>query len=297
MTKRVLVIDDSPLDRRLAAALLEEAGFETETAENGRLALNIVDREAPDLVLTDIQMPELDGFQLVRRLRQTHPALPVILMTAFGSEEVAVQALQEGAASYVPKGKLPAALAETVHNVLGVARNRQTGGPLSALTFCETQFELDASLREVNELIAFFQDYLRRLEICDDADLIRVGTALHEAIVNAAEHGNLELSSDLREQGDGEYRRLAKQRAAQQPYSDRRVQITARFRPQHATFEIKDEGPGFDADSLPDPTDPENLGKVSGRGLFLIKTFMDEVQFNELGNQITLTKHRKVAPA
>lgn len=56
---------------------------------------------------------------------------------------------------------------------------------------------------------------------------------------------------------------------------------------------IRDEGPGFDSTSLPDPTDPVNLEKVSGRGLLLIRTFMDEVRHNPKGNEIVLVKRRR----
>ena len=56
---------------------------------------------------------------------------------------------------------------------------------------------------------------------------------------------------------------------------------------------VRDEGPGFDVSSLPDPTDPANLGKSSGRGLLLIRTFMDDVRFNAAGNEITLSKRRR----
>jgi anti-sigma regulatory factor (Ser/Thr protein kinase) len=58
------------------------------------------------------------------------------------------------------------------------------------------------------------------------------------------------------------------------------------------TITICDEGPGFDPSSLPDPTDPENIGKISGRGLLLIRTFMDDVKFNDSGNEITLFKRK-----
>jgi anti-sigma regulatory factor (Ser/Thr protein kinase) len=59
-----------------------------------------------------------------------------------------------------------------------------------------------------------------------------------------------------------------------------------------AVFVVRDEGPGFDPTSLPDPTDPINLERVSGRGLLLIQTFMDHVEHNETGNQITMIKRR-----
>ena len=62
------------------------------------------------------------------------------------------------------------------------------------------------------------------------------------------------------------------------------------------TYRIRDEGPGFDRSALPDPTDPANLEKVSGRGLMLIHAFMDEVSHNASGNEITMAKRAEAAP-
>src|SRR5580692_1676822 len=102
----VLVVDDSPLDRRLAGALLKRGGFEVDQAQHGKAALARMEEARPDLVLTDMQMPEMDGLELVEAVRARFPDVPVILMTAHGSEELAVTALQRGAASYVPKRSL-----------------------------------------------------------------------------------------------------------------------------------------------------------------------------------------------
>jgi anti-sigma regulatory factor (Ser/Thr protein kinase) len=68
------------------------------------------------------------------------------------------------------------------------------------------------------------------------------------------------------------------------------VYVTARFTRDELLFNVRDEGQGFDPNILPDPTDPANLGKVSGRGLLLIQTFMDRVQHNTTGNEITMVK-------
>ena len=72
--------------------------------------------------------------------------------------------------------------------------------------------------------------------------------------------------------------------------------MAAHFQEDEARFVIRDEGPGFDPRTLPDPTDPENLLKPSGRGVMLIRTFMDAVAFNETGNEITMIK-RQPLPA
>ena len=132
------------------------------------------------------------------------------------------------------------------------------------------------------------------MSLVDKGGLIRVGTALHESLLNAMEHGNLELSSELRESEDIEaYRGLVETRRHLPPYHARRVLVTARFSRNEAVFVVRDDGGGFNTSKRPDPTDPVNLGKSSGRGLFLIRTFMDEVSFNEAGNEITMTKRRR----
>jgi len=74
------------------------------------------------------------------------------------------------------------------------------------------------------------------------------------------------------------------------PYSGRRVRVTARIARDRAEFVVRDDGAGFDVGKLPDPTDPDNLAKCSGRGVLLVRMFMDEVRFNAQGNEITMVK-------
>jgi CheY-like chemotaxis protein len=290
----ILVVDDNALDRRLAGSLVEKCpGWKVAYATNGKEALEIIPKERPDLILTDMVMPELDGLALVQEVRHHHPDLPVILMTAFGSEEIAIQALQKGAASYVPKGNLVRDLIETVEGVLNVAKgNRHQQRLLECLTQSESQFLLDNDPSLIPPLIGYLQDNLSRMKLCDEIGRIRVSVALQEALINAIHHGNLEVASELRERDDVGYLNLVKERRLQKPYRSRRVHVTARESPAEVVYVIRDEGPGFDPSTLPDPTDPSNLERVSGRGLLLIRTFMDEVHHNATGNQITMVKRR-----
>jgi anti-sigma regulatory factor (Ser/Thr protein kinase) len=89
---------------------------------------------------------------------------------------------------------------------------------------------------------------------------------------------------------------MAEFRRRRPPYRDRSLQVRARLSPLEAVYVIRDEGPGFDPATLPDPTDPVNLERPTGRGLLLIRAYMDEVAFNRAGNRITLTKRRTTPP-
>ena len=292
----VLVVDDAAVDRVIAGRCLEAAGCQAVFATHGGEALEIVARDRPDAVLTDLQMPEMDGLELVRCLRRDYPTLPCILMTACGSEETAVLALREGAVSYVPKQNLRHGLEESLKIVMEVTRTAQHRQTVNALfRQGETQYVLGYEPGAAAALVSHLQDGLAQIEFCDEAEVLRVGTALSEALVNAVDHGNLELDSALREESDSAYRELGNQRAATSPYRDRSVHVTARLSQAEATYVIRDEGPGFDPTQLPDPTDPENLLRPSGRGIMLIRTFMDDVSFNERGNEITLRKCKPAA--
>ncbi len=286
------------MDRRLAGALLERAGIEPAFAENGAQALTLLERHTPDIVLTDLQMPEMDGLDLTRQIRARFAPVPVLLMTAHGSEEIAVQALQLGAASYVPKRTLAHDLVSTVKAVLELHRARRASlRVIQALDRVESRFVLGNDISAIPAIVGHLEADLTRLELCDDAGLLQIGVALREALVNAIHHGNLELSSALREIDGGKpYDELAERRLSVAPYKDRRVTVTAVLTRREVRYVIADEGPGFDPSALPEPADASQIEDVSGRGLLLIHTFMDEVELSPRGNEITLVK-RLLPPA
>ena len=99
----VLIVDDEPDMVENSSRILKREGYECLTAHDGRAALDIVESARPDVLLTDLKMPELDGMALMRRAHQVDPALPVIVVTAFSSIESAVAAVKEGAFDYLPK--------------------------------------------------------------------------------------------------------------------------------------------------------------------------------------------------
>ncbi len=286
----VLIVDDSAADRILAAQLLKR-GSECDViyAENGRAALEQLQQHAVDLVVTDLQMPELDGLGLVKRIREEHPAVPVILMTGRGSEKIAVEALQAGAASYVAKKALALDLVETVHRILETSSEHASYRRLLG-RMQEASFVLENDLDLIASLVSYLTHMVRDLGFFDHVTCHRLSTALDEALTNAYYHGNLEVQSDIRETNSSAYRALAQVRASEPKYRDRRIHVTVTFAGEQARFVVRDDGDGFDAHLLADPTKPEFLDRPSGRGVFLMRSFMDEVHYNDRGNEVTLVK-------
>lgn len=99
----VLVVDDKELMRDSVAAALRRAGFEVSTADRGEGALEHIAQRRPDVVVTDLKMPGLSGIELLDRIRRIDDELPVVLMTAFGTIETAVEAMRLGAFDYITK--------------------------------------------------------------------------------------------------------------------------------------------------------------------------------------------------
>ncbi len=287
----VLIVDDNPMDRELAAGHIREFQMDVSFAENGRAGLESVRANPPDVVLTDLDMPEMNGLELVRELKAQHAGLPVILMTAKGSETIAGEALRAGASSYVPKRDLNRVLRGALETVLAVAvARRQRRDVFLFMISTQSSFRLGYEPGGVSALISYVQDGLRLMQLCDERGQVRVGTALTEAIVNAIEHGNLELDSKLLDDPmSTAYGDLREQRKSQAPYRDRKVDVTIQLSRERGVFVVRDEGPGFDVSKVPDPTDPANLMRSHGRGILLIRTFMTSATYNATGNELTMT--------
>lgn len=287
----ILIADDSPIERQVAEELLSRA-YSTPivTASDGEEALRCMEGRTVSLVLTDLRMPGLDGLGLLRAVRERRPEVPVVIMTSKGSEEAAVEALQNGAAGYVVKRNLQRQLVEIVGRVLSAAKqNCDLACALDALTTARQTLLLGNDRARLPGAIAYLQNLARNFGVCDEAGSVQLGVALEEALLNAVIHGNLEVSSDLRFLDDDSFERTIRERAATPPYANRRVAILCNINRSSATFEITDEGPGFDVASLPDPTDPENIIRPFGRGLLLMRSFMNQLDYNSAGNSVRMT--------
>lgn len=292
--KRFLVVDDSAVERRLVSGLLKKhwPNCEILEATDGEEGLRTIESEILDLVLTDICMPRSGGLDLLAALRDKKSLVPVVVMSSMGNEETAVEALHAGASSYIPKQRLPQLLISTIDMVSELsATHRNRRRIIGCLQSMDLRFELNNDGSLVAPLVRYLEDHIGSLQLCDESELVRVGVALHESLSNAISHGNLELDSDLRQEEDERlYYEMGETRKLIWPYCDRRVHVYASLNTERVRFVIRDEGPGFNHQKVVDPTHEENFERIGGRGLLLIRSFMDEVSYNTRGNEITLVK-------
>ena len=277
----ILVADDDDRDRKRIGAILErDPSITAIYAVDGAEALAQFETAKPDLVLTDLQMPIMNGVGLVHAVRQKCGSTPIVVMTSHGSQELAAEALAVGAASYVPKSEANHELLNTVQHVLTLSTRRAVAPLPVELKQIRRVYVIHNDSQLITSLVGHLQENLVQVGLCDESDQIRFGVAIEEALINAMIHDSAQFDS------------LVQQRRAEQPYKDRKIEVEIELSAKQATVTIGDQGQGFDPTTLPDPTDPENLEKISGRGVLLMRSFMDEVQFNESGNQVTLIKRK-----
>lgn len=191
----ILVVDDALTDRALVNGILTKSiQCTVSEAEDGQVALSLIEEHQPDLVLTDLDMPNLNGLELVSAVRENFPLIPVILMTAKGSEEIAAEAIQKGAASYVPKRRLAEDLVTTVERVLMASQETRVLTQLMHyLSENECEFVIHNELSLIQSLVSYLLQLLRCMPLGDETERLRVGIALEEAMINAYYHGNLEV--------------------------------------------------------------------------------------------------------
>lgn len=293
----ILIVDDSSVDQHMAGGLLcRQSAFDVEFAWDGDDALQRLAQSRVDVVVTDLMMPGKDGLELVREMREQYSQTPVLLMTAYGNEEIAAEALAEGASSYVPKSQLAERLLLAVRRLVNRAmtdRCRSLAGKRMAQG--AFRFELENDLFMIESIVDMLHRTMSSMEIGDPSDRIRACTALEEAISNAILHGNLEISEEelakLRRSGtDQELNCMIELRTREPKYRDRRVEVEADIRRDFAKFVVRDAGCGFDAASR-DATDLRaHFDGGKDRGLTLMQSLVDDISFNESANEVTLAK-------
>src|SRR5262245_35972253 len=115
--QRILVVDDDTLSREFLVEAITALGYQPIEAKSGNEAIERMKTAQPDLVLTDLRMPGVDGMELVKNLKNQFPELPTVMVTAQGTIESAVQAMRNGASDFLLKPTSPDAIAAVISRI------------------------------------------------------------------------------------------------------------------------------------------------------------------------------------
>ncbi|MBT3375679.1 MAG: response regulator [Lentisphaerae bacterium] len=289
----VMIVDDEATVRKILHRQVRRLGHTARSAENGREALDAFEVEPADVVITDVRMPVMDGLELLKEIRERSPQTIVIVITGAGSVEYAAEALRLGAHNYLDK---PFKFAQ-IRQLLD--KCQQLVEDLSLRQECElrvTHREVSLVLENERRLVPAAAGYLlaqigQRLPEPDRMGLL---LGLVELLNNAIEHGNLGIGSGEKERaldaGGDAFELLFGERLANPELAGRRVLVELTMDTETARWTIRDEGTGFDWESVVSNFDPNALLKPCGRGVFLSRMQFDELEYRGCGNEVCAVK-------
>lgn len=289
-SEHLLVIDPCPDTQARIAEQLQGRGFSVVAASDPTTALTTIDMAAPDIVITDLFLPEATGLTLLKELKARHELCPVIIMANDAPEPMIVQALRVGAADYLHK---PVTEAELAH-ALQRARHLLPGDLADIPGLCRSEYRLtvDSDPSHIPGVISWL--IKATASTLPPIRRLHLRGALQELLFNAVEHGNLEIVYREKQEAlvDGRYEQLLAHRLAQARLKDRRVIVHVLHDKdaKSLAYRITDEGKGFKWRSL--LTRSHELCEAedaNGRGIFLARSFFPCLAYNERGNEVTIT--------
>jgi serine/threonine-protein kinase RsbW len=263
--RRILIVDNNDELRLLLEKVLGQLGHDVVvTGERGK-ALRRDDLDSFDLIISDLSEAEVNG----EPISEHHRKRLVTPLSTHGASPEIIKAFKMGAANYLRSPYDREEMREIVEKTLAYKLRYVDDPNVLSHVHEKIEFELPSDLALMNGVLEYLQERVAKLGLIKP-DRSNLFVALDEAFVNAVKHGNKNDPNKL-------------------------VRITAELTPQEASFTVEDEGEGFDINQIPDPCDPANLFRTSGRGVLLILNIMDEVEYNAQGNRVKMVKRPELA--
>ena len=263
--RRILIVDGNAELRGVLSDALREQGHEVVDTGDRSEAVGREDLEEFDLVISDLTEDASGGIEIISELKRKRLFVPIVVSSDEAQQHGLVKAFKLGASNYLQKPYDREELRSIVEKTLGYKLRFIEDVKVLPFVRERIEFELPSDLSLMNGVLHYLIERASALGVIKP-DSSNLFIALDEAFVNAVKHGN---------QGDPK----------------KLVRITADLSTKEARFTIEDEGRGFNVKEVPDPLDPANLFKTSGRGVLLIYNIMDVVEYNERGNRLTMVKY------
>ncbi|MEO7508120.1 MAG: ATP-binding protein [Pyrinomonadaceae bacterium] len=261
-------MDNSDGLRAALERVLLDLGHEVIATGDRDVALSREDLDDFDLIISDLTEDACPGVATLSEAKRKRLMVPKGTFETGPGPEV-IKAFKLGAAHFADRpyadGQLEDIVEKTLSNKLRFDDELQNQG----LVHEKIEFELPSELSLMGAVLHYLMERVEKLGVVS-AEHSNLYVALDEAFVNAVKHGNKHDRTKI-------------------------VRVTADLSASEARFTIEDEGQGFDVTAIPDPLDPANLFKTSGRGVLLMYNIMDEVAFNDRGNRLTLVKRSEHA--
>jgi serine/threonine-protein kinase RsbW len=263
--RRILIVDNNDELRALLEQSLGKLGHDVVVTGEREKALAREDLDDFDLVISDLSDAEVNG-QPIGDLQRKHLVTPV---GPLSTEPAIIKAFKVGAANFLRLPYNADELREIIEKTLSYKLRYVDDLNVLSHVHEKIEFELPSDLSLMNGVLEYLHERVSKLGLIKP-ERSNLFIALDEAFVNAVKHGNKNDPKKL-------------------------LRITAELSPKEACFTVEDEGEGFNVGDIPDPCDPANLFRTSGRGVLLIYNIMDEVEYNAQGNRVKMVKRPDVS--
>ena len=276
--RRILIVDNNDELRAILENALGSLGYEAVVTGDRDEALSRNDLDQFDVIISDLTEEDTHSYSQStgqsaapstdqsngKLVNEQNRRCLLTAVTANAAEPVIVKAFKMVAANYLRLPYNKDELREIVEQTLSYKLRYVDDQSLLSHTHEKIEFELPSDLALMNGVLQYLLARVAKLGLIAP-ERSNLFIALDEAFVNAVKHGNKNDPTKL-------------------------VRVGAELSPKEACFTIEDEGEGFDVQTIPDPRDPANLFKSSGRGVLLIYNIMDEVEYNAQGNRVKMVK-------
>lgn len=291
---RILIADDNAAILAQLREFLENEGHSVIEAHDGTEALVLFKKTAFDGVISALTMPKMGGMELLKELKAINSSIPFVIISRHDDIDNILSSLNLGACDFLTKPLVDADLYRAVNKIISLHDDWKFSNYCLESSSAESRtLEIGNDFEYINRIVAFMTRNLPSYGVLEREDLFTMNIILGEALENSIYHGNLEISSELKKERFELFREEGYIRRDIEPYKNRKVGIHYEITKNSVKYTFRDEGKGFDHTKIPDPKDPENLFKVSGRGILLIMNFMDEVFWNDRGNEISMVRYKK----
>ncbi len=289
---KILIVEDDYGSREYLLNLIKLEGFEVQAAVNGEEGLAEYKSFDPDVIISDIQMPIMDGLQMLHILRQDKSDTIFIITTAFGSEEYAIEALRLGANNYLKKPIKRNSLVGLINKYKLIVEGRKLAQKSEGkIRKKDLTFEFVTNINHIPSIIGQLVSELGIKLV--DSEVTNIELGLDELITNSMEHGNLGITFDekLAASDDNTMLQLYAEKMKSKKLAKRKIKVKYKLRKKYSEWIIKDEGKGFDWKKIPDPTKGTQLLELNGRGIFITHFLFDEMEYLGKGNKVRVRKN------
>lgn len=286
---KILIVDDNIDLLDYLKDFFMIYNYDVILAETGAEGINKFREFMPDIVISDMRLPDKNGNIVVKEIKEIDRDVPIIIITGYSDHQLILSAMKNGAVDLLKKPFKPNDLKYLINKIETLFRKIKVKLSASFVQWEKRHIIIRNDIHIIRSVVDFIFSNIDY--ISEDVSFMKIG--LQEVLINAIEHGNLDITNREKQEllDRGDYNRILKERMQLPEYRGKFVDIKIFSTPEYLKISIQDMGKGFDLSSIPDPENPENFLKESGKGILMAIHAFDRVEYNDVGNCVTLIKH------